>query len=190
MTSQIDYDRREASMCQDYRNGFRTPELAERYGLSRERVRQILKPFGLIAENKKRKAQQRLDREISHAARKEAFERRRLDAIEMVQNGVSIAKAARATRLSPTTVQNDVRERNVKSIHSRWRDEAAIRRRVLELIGERKSVRKIKQILEAEKMRVSPHWIYKNFGAELHAARAAPIPANDNNEPSQEREAA
>lgn len=191
----IDYEQREAAMCRDYLAGFSSPALAVRYGITRERVRQILKPHGLIAERKKQKAQKRMDRDAAKRAYWYEFERRRQDGVEMVENGVSIAKACRATRISYTSLKAALEDRGVKSIHGRWRDETVLRRRVVELIAEGKKARQIKKILDGEKLRVSVHWIYDNYGAELRAWRPAEVrkseqlPANDNN-PAQEQEAA
>lgn len=169
----IDYEKREAAMCRDYLAGYNSPALAERYGITRERVRQILKPHGVIAERQKQRAQKKMERDAARFAKVYDYERRRKDAVEMVENGVSIAKACRAVRIGHAALKTALGDSGVKSIHGRWRDQTVLRRRVAELIAAGKKPRRIKKILDGENLKVSVHWIYDHFGAELRAFRAA-----------------
>lgn len=198
-----DYGRREAAMCRDYMAGFNSPQIAAKHGITRERVRQILKPHGLIAARQKQRAEKRMEKAAEKRAYWYEFDLRVQDGVEMVDSGVSIAKACRATRVSYTALRSALEQRGVKSIHSKWRDETIVRQRIPDLIDEGKNARQIKKALDDEKLRVSIHWIYANFGDVMRARRRADlrfgvlavneagerIPANDNN-PAQEQEAA
>lgn len=158
------------------------PKLAKEYGLSAERIAQILRRPNVIAgaQARRQAAREALAAqkdELSAEARavmEQALER----GIELVRGGMSISAAAAACGYSTHTFANNLgskcRALKITLTHSRWQDFTERKARVRALAAEGLSVPKIVDRLRAgPDPRMNAVWIYRNMPEVKPKNRAA-----------------
>jgi hypothetical protein len=112
--------------------------LGDKYGITRERVRQILEPVGSTALVKEQRRIRREEAQAAAAELKAAVRAERAakvnEAIEIVRQGFSINEARRRVPGLPVHgLQLECRKAGVESQHGRWRDFTPKINRVREL---------------------------------------------------------
>ncbi len=155
---------RDAAICKAYTTGQgNTITLGKQYGISRERVAQILRRDNLIellAERKK------LAREIiaeNRTAEKAAVQAKFKHAEALVAEGKSINAAAFEVGLVPAVFQRWLKlHTTTKSQHGRWRDWQPRIDRFLALRGAGHTMAKAIEIMQAEGERIHVNWIYQH----------------------------
>ncbi len=155
---------RNAAICEAYANRKgNTVSLGKLYGISRERVAQILRKQNLIEMRVERN---KLAREMiaeDKAAEKAALLVRFKQGEALVAAGKSIHTAAVEINIAPAIFQNWLqRHSKVKSLHGRWRDfqpridrYLALRKKGYTMAGA------IKQ-MNAEGDKIHSTWVYQN----------------------------
>lgn len=154
---------RNETWCQMYRDGKSGQEIADAYGVTRERVYQILRRGNLIERRVQRRqlakemiAQDRLD---VRAAKDE------LDAklVELVQSGLSIATAAGKVGFTVPQAVYVCKKAGAVSLHGRWHDFSERKARFTQLVEAGVSVNRAREIVGSEEGReIGYEWVWKN----------------------------
>lgn len=112
-------------------------ELGEKYGLTRERVCQILRRSNTISrvDERKRLAREELQAEADAIKGVARAERARViaEGVALVRDGESISEATRKMSLPPHVLQDACKKAGIESRHGRWRDMQPKIERVREL---------------------------------------------------------
>jgi hypothetical protein len=154
---------RNNEICRRYQGGVSSVALAAEYGVSRERICQILRRANLI-EKKAQRA--RLVRETEAEAAAEArvqVERQIARACELVRNGSTHLDAALATGVSRVVVAYNCKKRGIKSKNGRHQDFSEREARVRAMRAEGKTFAEIIQTLRLEGDLIQPNWIHNNL---------------------------
>lgn len=158
---------RNEEIVKKYKAGSSTVKLAQEYGVSRERICQLLRGDNIIATvNQRRQLAREGLKEQAQEIRNRAKEERaaRLQrAVELVKEGRSRRQAGASAGLSPTE-QNLLitacRLQGLKSTHGRWRDLSEREARVRSLHAEGKGLAETVAILREEGDKTAnTHWI-------------------------------
>jgi hypothetical protein len=162
---------RTTDMIAKYEAGRTLQSIGEEYGVSRERVRQLLAPSAITKKKKfvavlQHAEAEKLKQEIQTQYKQELNEKLQ-KGMATVKTGASIAEAARTVGLLPNVLRLACKTAKVKSLHGRWRDNAAIKIRVRELRGLGLTwAQVIKQFNGEGTAHISKHWIC-NHTADL-----------------------
>lgn len=169
----MNYQDRNVQIAADYVGGMRSPALGVKYGMTRERVRQILRPLNLIGLRKKQDVARREVALSAAQSRRDALIKRKELAVVAFLAGASIRQAAKSNKVSATAVSKILKARGIQNTHSRWRDFTKIKTRTDELLLAGFNPPRIAQILKSEGEKISIYWIYDNFADTLKARKAA-----------------
>lgn len=153
---------RDKAICEAYTNGKgNATSLGKEYGLTRERVCQILRRQNLIELVVERK---KLAREIiadDKVAEKAAVLAKLKHGEALVAEGKSISAAAVEANVAPAILQNYMkRHSKVKSLHGRWRDFQPRIDRFLALRKAGHTMVGAIQIMNAEGDKIHSAWVY------------------------------
>ena len=149
--------------CNLYREGKSATEIGKIYGVSRERVCQVLRKANLIEHRIQR---QRLAAELIEADRleiKRAKEEIDRQLCELVRGGLSIASAAAQLNLTTPHAINVCQKYGVASLYGRWRDYSSRKIRLAGLVESGHSVNAALLIVSREEGRnVTYPWVHHN----------------------------
>jgi hypothetical protein len=164
---------RNKAICDEYsQTGASSIWLARKYGISRERVCQILRRANLIdlKYERRRLAREQIAAEI---AEQRAAVRAKIDeAIAMIHGGCSINEVSRRTGVTVGVLRTKAKG---LSQHGRWRDWSARKNRYLQLRSSGLSMARSIEIMRAEGERINKSWIAHNF-PNVHPNRGDPLP--------------
>lgn len=173
MADNSDRNRR---ICEEYASGVNSPALAKKYGLTRERIRQVLEPSGLISKKKAARkamaAEFKLEKEARASERAALLDR----AIDFVRAGMSIAKAATSVNLPSGAVRDAVKKAGVVSSCGRWNPREQEHLAARELVQNGLTAVAIGQTLRQSGFKISDAWISRHYGLAIRTRRVA----NDN----------
>jgi hypothetical protein len=119
---------RNIAMVAEYESGRENLQsLGDKYGVSRERVRQILAPVGSTALVKEQRRIRREEAQAAAAELKAAVRAERAakvaEAVELVRQGFSISEAQRRVPGLPVNgLQLECKKAGVETRHGKWRD--------------------------------------------------------------------
>ncbi len=157
-------DERNKAICEAYTaSKGNTVTLGKQYGISRERVAQILRKNNLIElraeRNKLAREMIAEDRAVEKAAVLANFRR----AEALVSEGKSINEAAFEVGLVPTVFQHWLKlNTKTKSRHGRWQDWQPRIDRFLALRKAGHTIAKTIKIMNAEGEKIHVNWIYRH----------------------------
>lgn len=149
-------------------------KLAQRYGISRERVCQVLRRNNIIEHvgERRRAAKEALQEETAaiRAQVKADFDAKVERALEKIKGGMSVRSAAHEVgfeKHSPTTLLLGrlCKQRGIKIVTGRWRDFSERKERIRKMVvDEGKTIAEACRILRAEgDARLHVQWIYNNM---------------------------
>jgi predicted DNA-binding protein YlxM (UPF0122 family) len=190
---------RDIQITAAYEDGATSQQLADLYGISRERICQILRRSNAIElrASRRKTVMATFEREASaiKQAAKEDFDECLGRAIELVREGRSLAEAGREVGFNRTKVNflgAACKKAGVATLHGRWRDNGPKISRVRELRATGMKWIDISAICEAERMGpVTQPWLNhhcpdlirrgrrRNTGSANSLAKAAPHPPRD-----------
>lgn len=158
---------RDVAITVAYEQGENSQALAEKYGVSRERICQILRRTNVIEHRAERRAavQQTITAEVAQlkAAAKSDFDQTIAAGVELVRGGASINEAGRAVGLQKYgagLLARACKQAGVKTQHGRWRDRAPKVARARALREDGKTWSEISAICETEGFGpVNPTWV-------------------------------
>lgn len=116
---------RNRAIVEDYKNGVPSTKLAEKYKISRERVCQIIRPYGVIEDRMGERLALQIARYEARKAKREARRQKTIDALEMVKrDNISLAEAAIRVGLNRGQMYSDTKKLQLAhsglSSHGRW----------------------------------------------------------------------
>lgn len=161
---------RNAEIVEKYKAGANSRQLGEEYGISHERVCQIVRPHNLtnLKAEQKRVARETVEAERAQIAselqesRAEAIAR----AVEIVRAGGSRNDAIRQTGLPVHLVQKACKDAGLPHLHGRWGRGADIekrRQRASELRAAGKTWAEIEAITAAEGEKITMNFVVRHF---------------------------
>ncbi len=156
-------DDRNDIWCKLYEEGKTATDIGAMYGVSRERVYQILRKANLIERKwqRRRLASELIETDrLEIKAAKEEIDRQ---LIELVRGGLSIASAAGQLNLTVPHAMNVCQKHGVVSLHGRWRDFSGRRNRLTEIVESGYSLNIALLTVSAEEGRqVTYNWVHRN----------------------------
>lgn len=179
----VDYSRptptRHTEWCRLYREGFTARQIGDLYGVSSERVCQILRPTGLIEQKEQRRelAKELIeqDRAAVLADRAELAQK----IVALVKSGKSITTAAAEIGITSYTATYICAKHGLTSQHGRWRDFSARAERLRSLVAAGHSLAKALKIAGAEEGRIIAYqWAVRHV-PELQNKRQPNIPPTE-----------
>lgn len=177
----IDHALRNEKIRADYLSGINSPALGLKYGISRERVRQVLEPFGVIAQRKLDRAAARKQASLHTAQQKIEFEAKKHKGVNLVRGGMSISKAAKIIGVAPATVSSAALAAGIVSQHGRWRDLVGAHNLAKMLVEQGLNGKQITTAMRHAGHLISGAWISRHYADAIRARKAA----NDNDLPMQ-----
>lgn len=168
---------RNTEIIEKYKAGASVGTLGNEYGVTRERICQILRPHNLTnlkAEQKRiAREETEAEREAIIAGLKAARENAIEQAVEIVRAGGSRNDAIRVTGLPVYLVQQACKDAGLPHYHGRWHREADNERRRIrarELRAAGKTWAEIKAITAAEGDQIDMNWVARHC-ADLMGTR-------------------
>lgn len=164
------FSARDEIIKQKYISGLTAQQIADEYGVTRERVCQVLRRDNVIGTAKERQRLARLqlkeqEAEIRAQAKAE-IDRKIAEGIELVRGGKSISVAAAEVGLhigGKATLGAAVRTAGIPLTHGRHRSFDERRRKVAALLAEGKTNAEIMKALRDEGDPIYAAWLYNHF---------------------------
>ena len=154
---------RNKAICLAYQTeNVSTRDLAKRFGVTFERIAQILRKDNLIEMRVERNKLAKAEVVDAIAAEKMAVRKRLRAAATVVLEGFSIAEASRQTGVAMSVIQRHCKALGVISKHGRWQDFGPRRDRVRALHAEGKTFTAIVDQMRAEGEPINYQWIWRN----------------------------
>lgn len=159
---------RNAEIVEKYKSGLSTVTLAAEYGVSRERICQLLRKDNVIAtkQQRDRLARETLKRDAQHVK-----DQAREDRARKISRALELVREGKAQREAGATVGLTSNEQNLLSLacreagleqrYGRWRDFSARNSRVRELHAQGMTLGKVISTLRAEGDNVCRDWIIR-----------------------------
>lgn len=153
---------RNQEICRRYEAGETCGQLATVYGVTRERICQILRRNNLIEKKIQRRRLVQESLAEDKAAALAEIAAKKTAAVDLVRKGASWGDAARQTGLTSSIVGYECNKAGVKSRHGRWRDFSEREAKVRALRAEGKTFSEIIRTLRTAGDPARLQWIYNN----------------------------
>lgn len=150
-----------------YKNGRSATSIAAEYGVSRERVCQILRPYDVIEDKRLERIAVQLARVEARLAKKQACREKVEKVVGLVKSGLSWADAGALVGLTRRSMHHQVRNLGVKSQHGRWRDFTERKRIIKEMRAEQKTWDEIGKALGLTPSAIN-NWAFRNMPELFH----------------------
>lgn len=159
----VEQTARNAEWCDLYRNGQNATQIAAQFGVTRERVCQILRKENLIEHRTQRRqlARELVEQDLAAVQAEKAEQDQKI--IDAVRGGKSCADAAAMYGMSTVQAIYICKKHGVESQHGRWRDFSARYLRIKELLDAGQTLSGALRVRGAEEGRIIGYlWVQHN----------------------------